>query len=133
MTQANVGSIQRKRLSRKVSRNRRRQLPRRIEPSKRSQDKSELHEKYLDQVALDKLNGLESGRISRKAYRDAKPQPKPKVQSRGKGPRSPDTYRGARRNAERGTRRALVLKADRLKTGETRRGADRRRYLARAV
>lgn len=101
--------------------------------STRSEAKKARHERYLDQVALDKLQGLETGKICRLHYaklcaRERKPEPKAK--RKGK-PRAAETYRAAKRIAERGPRRSLILKAERLASGETRSEMDRRRELER--
>lgn len=45
-------------------------------------------------------------------------------------PRPADTYRGARRHAARGDPRSLLMKEERLLTGESRRAMDRRRHKA---
>ena len=130
----NIGSAQRKGLAVKVARRRKnraattysaRQSPRMIA-------KAAAHETYIDQIALDKLNGLESGEACRIQYKKlcAKPKkPEPRQKRRGE-PREADTYRGAKRKAQRGTRMALVLKAARLLRGETRSEADRKRASA---
>ncbi len=49
---------------------------------------------------------------------------------KGETHRPADSYRGAARNAERGPRRSLALKAERVALGETRAQADRRRWQA---
>lgn len=46
-------------------------------------------------------------------------------------PRPAESYRGARKRADRGNKRSLLLKEERLLTGETRREMDRRREAAR--
>ncbi len=47
---------------------------------------------------------------------------------KGETHRPADSYRGAARNAERGPRRSLALRAVRRARGETRSQADRRRW-----
>lgn len=46
-------------------------------------------------------------------------------------PRLAETYRGARKRADRGEPRSLLMKEERALTGETRREMDRRREKAR--
>ena len=100
--------------------------------SDRSRAKAAARETAMDRVTLDKERGLEIGRIACKAYRDAPRRPKGAPQRRQHSDaRAADTYRGARRRVERGTRMGLVFKAERRTTGETRQQADRRRWDAR--
>ena len=101
--------------------------------SDRSRAKAAARETAMDQVPLDKERGLEIGRVARKTYREAPRRAKEARQRpRSRGAREADTYRGARRKAERGTRMALVFRAERQRTGETRQQADRRRREAGA-
>ena len=105
----------------------------RLEMSPRMEAKKAAHQAYLDQIELDRLNGLETGRICLRTYREAQRKVRPRIaKSRRKGSaRAADTYRGVRRNAERGSRRSLLLKAERLTRGITRSELDRRREEAR--
>jgi len=100
--------------------------------SQRSERKKLLYQSYLDQVELDKVNGLENGKVCREHYKKlcAKERKPEKRQKRRGPPREADTYRGKRYNDERGPRRSLILKAERLSSGETRSQADRRRAAA---
>ncbi len=55
---------------------------------------------------------------------------KPPTRKKGRPPQPPrpaDSYRAARKRAERGNPRSLLLREERLLTGETRRDMDRRR------
>lgn len=92
------------------------------------------HEAYLDQVALDKLNGLEEGKICRKVYREKQhktaarweiekareAEEAAKRAQRGSVARSKDTYRSVRRKVARGVSRARLAKAERIMLGQTR-------------
>ena len=93
----------------------------------RSMLKRRLREAMLDQIANDKLMGLEDGKICRAYYKKLKKRDRPPVRKSKDKPREAATYRGARRNDSRGSRRSLALKAQRLASGETRSQADHRR------
>lgn len=98
----------------------------------RSRAKSVARTEYLEQIELDKLNGLENGKVCRESYRRLCQKPNlaanaSRRSKRYKPMRTADTYRGAARNAERGPRNSLVLKALRKASGETRTDMDRRR------
>jgi hypothetical protein len=95
--------------------------------SDRSRFKERERETAEFQVTLDKERGLEWGRIARDAYRATRRPPDPPEAKHRCEPRSADTYRWARKKLARGPRRALALKAERHRTGETRAEADRRR------
>lgn len=85
---------------------------------------------------------LEKGRVGRLEEREAIKLFKPVDAKLGKiggfkstithskaaPPRAAATYRGAKRNTERGPRKAQKLKAERIARGESRRDADRRRH-----
>ena len=132
-----IGAAQRKHLAKSVERRRKHAKSNLLmrtptTSSPRSVAKAAAHETYIDQVALDKLQGLESGKICHNAYRRPgkwKPETRQKRKNR---PRAADTYRGKRTNDERGPRQSLILKAERLRNGETRSEADRRRQQAAA-
>lgn len=101
-------------------------------PTPRMKARAAVREACVDQITLDKLNGLESGKLCRAAYREERRSAKPAPVQRSKrahaewpGPRPADTYRGARRKAQRGKCKALIFKAARLRMGITRRQADR--------
>lgn len=130
----NIGSVQRSRLYRAVKRRSKQRHLTVIEryprqSSERIEHKTAMREKYIDQVALDKLQGLESGRICRALYRKLKPRQAPQRQPRPNPLRTASSYRGARLNAVRGSRKSLVLRGLRKSTGETRSQVDRRRIL----
>jgi hypothetical protein len=96
--------------------------------SDRSRFKERMRETYVDQVTLDKLNGLELGHFARAAYRETRRTPDPpQAKHRGK-PRPREAYRWARKKEERGPRMSLVLKRLRIEHGLSRSEADRLRW-----
>lgn len=129
----NIGSVQRSRLDRTVKRRAKQRLftasERYPRQSERTEHKVAMRDKYMDQVALDKLQGLETGHICRAHYKKLKPRQAPQYQPRKELMRTADSYRGARLNAVRGPRKSLVLRDLRQSTGETRSQMDRRRML----
>lgn len=94
--------------------------------SERAQAKALAREKALDQIALDKLNGLENGQACRDAYRAAmkkaaaawanRREGRAALRKRKRAMRAADSYRAARENEGRGAR-AKWLKAKRLEAG----------------
>ena len=99
--------------------------------SDRSEKKAAARERMLDQIALDKLRGLEDGKICRAYYKALKPKPTAPIKRSKIMRRKAETYRAARRMAQRGSRRSLWCKAERGKRGETRPEFDRRREAER--
>jgi len=97
--------------------------------SERAQAKELAREKALDQIALDKLNGLENGQACRDAYRAAmkkaaaawanRREGRAALRKRKRDMRAADSYRAARENEGRGAR-SKWLKAKRLEAGLTR-------------
>lgn len=99
--------------------------------SERSKLKAQRRERMLDQVALDKLRGLDDGKICRAYYKALRPKERPPVRKSKAKPRDSASYRGARRNASRASSRALWCKNERRKRHETRPEFDRRREAER--
>lgn len=136
MKHRHIGAAQRNHIAKTVARRRKHRvasiLGRQPAKSPRMLARAAAHETYADRVALDKLQGLETGKICREHYKKlcAKERKPEKRQKRRGPPREADTYRGKRYNDERGPRRSLILKAERLSSGETRSQADRRRAAA---
>lgn len=94
--------------------------------SPRMQAKAEAREATLDQIALDKLNGLEEGKVCRKAYKalnaKERPQSRPARGNRrfegrrANHARPASSYRHARRNLARRRVRQHSRSADLLAT-----------------
>lgn len=84
------------------------------------QKKRAAYQRYLDQIELDKLNGLESSEVRRAYYAKLPRRPRPASQRSRKTRRTADTYRAQRRIAERGPKKSLLLRAERKRTGLTR-------------